>query len=78
MRFSKERREGIDEYMFRRLLHIVDERTASELSKKMLPLVIKDIKETADWSNYDADEYNTSDIDIAVSRVFAKKFHIEV
>lgn len=78
MRFSKKRREAIDEYIFRRLLHIVDGRTASELSKKILPSVIKDIKETADWSNYDADEYNTSDIDIAVSRVFAKKFHIEV
>ena len=43
-------------------------REASELSNLIIGDVIEDIESTADWSLYNDDEYNSSDVSIAIYR----------
>ena len=40
-----------------------------EIRDLILDDVVQDIEETADWSDYEDDEYNLGDIQIAVARV---------
>lgn len=40
-----------------------------EIRDLVLDDVVRDIEETADWSNYDENEYNFGDIRIALARV---------
>lgn len=75
--FSAYRKEGI-KCAIAECFAFMDSRERDSLVEKMLNAVIKDIKETADWSDYEDDEYNSDDVNIAVTRVLMKKFHIEV
>lgn len=77
-KITKARREGISEYVYRRLLNLMDSREADALTEKMMPAIIKDIKETTDWTDYNDDVYCYGDIDIALKRVLLKRFRVEV
>lgn len=46
-----------------------DEQDRHEMVNLIIGDVIADIEETADWSDYAEDEYNLSDIQIALARV---------
>lgn len=59
-------------------LSFMDSREANALADKIIKAVITDIKETADWSDYDDDEYCSGDIELAVGRVLMKKFRVGV
>lgn len=41
----------------------------SEVIDLIIDDIVADIEETADWSDYDDDEYNIGDIQIATARV---------
>lgn len=43
-------------------------REAAELANLIIEDVIEDIESTADWSYYNDDEYNSSDVSIAIYR----------
>lgn len=46
-----------------------DDQDRHEMVNLIIGDVIADIEETADWSDYAEDEYNLSDIQIALARV---------
>lgn len=46
-----------------------DEQDRHEVVNLIIGDVVADIEETADWSDYEDDEYNLSDIQIALARV---------
>ena len=46
-----------------------DNRDREEVIDLIIDDVVQDIEETADWDNYDDDEYNLGDIRIALARV---------
>ena len=48
--------------------HILDIRESTELSNLIIDDVIEDIESTADWSLYNEDEYNSSDVSLAIYR----------
>lgn len=48
--------------------HILDIRENIELCNLIIDDVIEDIESTADWSLYNEDEYNTSDVLLAIYR----------
>lgn len=47
----------------------LDNAERHEVRDLVLDDVVQDIEETADWSNYDENEYNLGDIRIALARV---------
>lgn len=47
---------------------ILDIRNSLELSNLIIDDVIEDIGSTADWSLYNEDEYNSSDVSLAIYR----------
>ena len=47
----------------------LDNAERHEIRDLVLNDVVQDIEETADWSNYDENEYNLGDIRIALARV---------
>lgn len=47
----------------------LDNAERHEIRDLVLDDVVRDIEETADWSNYDENEYNFGDIRIALARV---------
>ena len=47
---------------------ILDIRESTELSNLIIDDVIEDIESTADWSLYNDDEYNSSDVSLAIYR----------
>lgn len=47
----------------------LDNAERHEIRDLILDDVVQDIEETADWSNYDENEYNFGDIRIALARV---------
>ena len=69
---KRERKEIVNNYLYRFFLHIMDSREATALSDKLAPIVAKDIEETAD------EEFNDCDINIGLTRVLMNKFRIEV
>ena len=46
-----------------------DEQDRHEMVNLIIGDVVADIEETADWSDYEDDEYNLGDIQIALARV---------
>lgn len=58
----------ISEYMYRMFLHIMGSLDAERLSDALQDDVVKDIEETAD-----SDNWNWSDVDIAMTRVLLKR-----
>lgn len=48
-------------------------REASELANLIIEDVIEDIETTADWSHYNYDECNSSDVSIAIYRTLKKR-----
>lgn len=48
--------------------HILDIRESTELCNLIIDDVIEDIESTADWSLYNEDEYNSSDVSLAIYR----------
>ena len=57
---------------------ILDLRDREAFVNRILRPVIRDIDETADWSELDDDEICHDDVCIAVRRVLFKKFHLDV
>ena len=47
----------------------LDDTELYEICDLIIDDVVQDIEETADWDNYDDDEYNLGDIRIALARV---------
>ena len=47
----------------------LDNAERHEIRDLVLDDVVQDIEETADWSNYDENEYNFGDVRIALARV---------
>lgn len=47
---------------------ILGRRNSIELSNLIIDDVIEDIESTADWSLYNEDEYNSSDVSLAIYR----------
>ena len=47
----------------------LDDTELYEICGLIIDDVVQDIEETADWDNYDDDEYNLGDIRIALARV---------
>ena len=47
----------------------LDDPELYEICDLIIDDVVQDIEETADWDNYDDDEYNLGDIRIALARV---------
>lgn len=47
----------------------LDDAERQDICNAVLDDVVLDIEVTADWSNYDEDEYNLGDIQIALARV---------
>ena len=62
-------RDYINEYIYRRFLVFMESREAAEMAYALTDKVIKDIEETADIENW-----NSSDIDIALSRIMISTF----
>lgn len=58
----------INEYMYRMFLHFMDSSDAGRLSDELQDDVVRDIEETADGDNW-----NSSDVNIAMSRVLLKR-----
>ena len=56
---------------------ILDIRDRKKFVNAILDDVVKDIEETADWSDLEHDEICDGDIHIAVRRVLFNKFDIE-
>ena len=50
----------------------LDDAERHEVVNLIIGDVIADIEETADWSDYEDDEYNLGDIQIALARVIKK------
>lgn len=61
-------KEFINDYMYRMFLHFMDSSDAGRLSDELEDDVVSDIEETGDGDNC-----NTSDVDIAMSRVLLKR-----
>ena len=61
-------KEYVNDYMYRMFLHFMDSSDAGRLSDELQDDVVSDIEETAD-----GDKWNSSDVDIAMSRVLLKR-----
>ena len=61
-------KEYINDYMYRMFMHFMDSSDAGRLSDELQDDVVSDIEETAD-----SDNWNSSDVDIAMSRVLLKR-----
>ena len=61
-------KEYVNDYMYRMFLHFMDSSDAGRLSDELQDDVVRDIEETADDDNW-----NSSDVDIAMSRVLLKR-----
>lgn len=48
-------------------------REASELASLIIEDVIEDIESTADWSRYNYNEYNRSDVSLAIYRTLKER-----
>ena len=53
--------------------HILDIRENIELCSLIIDDVIEDIESTADWSLYNEDEYNSSDVLLAIYRTLKSR-----
>lgn len=58
----------INEYMYRKFLHFMDSEDAGKIADALEDDVARDIEETADKDNW-----NSSDVDIAMTRVLLKR-----
>lgn len=66
-------RDYINEYIYRRFLVFMESADAGAIADALTDKVIEDITETAD-----IEKWNSSDIDIALSRIMLKTFVGEV
>ena len=64
-----QKRNYINDYIYRIFIRFTESREAGEIADALTDSVIEDIVETAD-----ADNWNNSDIDIALSRIMMKTF----
>ena len=62
-------REQINDYIYRMFLNFMESREAGEMAYALTNKVIEDMVETAD-----ADNWNTSDINLALSRIMISTF----
>lgn len=62
-------REQINDYIYRMFLNFMESREAGEMAYALTNKVIEDMLETAD-----ADNWNTSDINLALSRIMISTF----
>ena len=62
-------REQINDYIYRMFLNFMESREAGEMAYALTDKVIDDMVETAD-----ADNWNTSDINLALSRIMISTF----
>ena len=62
-------REQINDYIYRMFLNFMESREAGEMAYALTDKVIEDMVETAD-----VDNWNTSDINIALSRIMISTF----
>ena len=67
---TQEQKDGVRDELVYLLGDIFeDPQTREEVIDFILDDVVADIEETADWSDYEDDEYNVGDIQIALARV---------
>ena len=67
---TQEQKDGVRDELVYLLGDIFeDPQTREEVIDFILDDVVADIEETADWSDYEDDEYNIGDIQIALARV---------
>lgn len=62
-------REQINDYIYRMFLNFMESREAGEMAYALTDKVIEDMIETAD-----VDNWNTSDINLALSRIMISTF----
>ena len=62
-------RDYINDYIYRMFLNFMESREAGEMAYALTDKVIEDMVETAD-----VDNWNTSDINIALSRIMLETF----
>lgn len=62
-------REQINDYIYRMFLNFMESREAGEMAYALTDKVIEDMVETAD-----VDNWNTSDINLALSRIMISTF----
>ena len=69
MELTELQKTGIEKYLhkvFSKIISDAFERT--EFVDNIIDYIVEDIEETADWNEYEADEINLSDINIALAR----------
>lgn len=66
---KKTAREQINDYIYRMFLNFMESREAGEMADALTNKVIEDMLETADTDNW-----YTSDIDLALSRIMISTF----
>ena len=74
MKLTEKQMLGIRDHLFSLLEGIFsDAHDRTEVVEEILPGVCSDVESTADWSDYEDDEYNIGDIEIAAARVIKNK-----
>lgn len=61
-------KEYVNDYMYRMFLHFMDSEDAGKIADALQDDVARDIEETADGDNW-----NSSDVEIAMTRVLLKR-----
>lgn len=69
MKLTKEQKDSVYDEIFQMFMTTIPSiRECDELTNLIIDDVVEDIETTADWSDYDDDEYNLSDTSIAIYR----------
>ena len=70
---TEEQRDAVYDETYHFLNNIFDDgEKAAECAEAMLEEIVCDIQETADWEDYEDDEWNSDDVHIAIRRVMHK------
>lgn len=71
---TKEQESAVKERIKERLNPIFsDHRDLMDVVDSIYDDVLEDIEECADWSDYEADEINEDDVDMAIARIIKWK-----
>ena len=70
---TEEQRESVYDEVYDFLYNIFDDgEKATDCADAMIDEIVCDIQETADWEDYEDDEWNSDDVHIAIRRVMHK------